>query len=78
MSRMTRPICAALLATAASICGPGAFAQTSTLYGLIDASGSHVKEVGATQHAWRLDSGNLVGRPQGELLKRLVSCTSRR
>jgi predicted porin len=56
---MTRPICAALLATAASICGPGAVAQTSILYGLIDASGSHVKEVGATQHAWRLDSGNL-------------------
>jgi predicted porin len=56
---MTRRIVAAVLASAGCACSLGAAAQSSVLYGLIDASGSHVKEVGTAQHVWRLDSGNL-------------------
>jgi predicted porin len=56
---MIRPIVVALLASAGCVCSLGAAAQSSVLYGLIDASGSHVKEVGADQHVWRLDSGNM-------------------
>ena len=40
------------------LCSVGAQAQNAVLYGLIDASGSHSKDVGGDSH-WRLDSGNM-------------------
>jgi predicted porin len=58
MPRPSRLLRAVLAAGAACLCSVGAQAQTATLYGLIDASGSHVKEVGG-QSNWRLESGNL-------------------
>nr|HET7859881.1 porin [Caldimonas sp.] len=58
MPRPRRLLRAVLVAAAACLCGTGAHAQNAVLYGLIDASGSHVKEVGRSSR-WRLDSGNL-------------------
>jgi predicted porin len=58
---MPRPRCllrAVIAAGAACLCSVGAQAQNAVLYGLLDASGSHVKEVGDVAH-WRLDSGNM-------------------
>jgi predicted porin len=55
---MTRSICVAVVAGGALVCNGGASAQTAIVYGLIDASGSHVKPVGG-QGRWQLDSGNL-------------------
>ena len=57
--RMIRSICAAALAVAAVLGSSAAAAQTSVLYGLLDASGSYVKPVGTDAHAWQLDNGNL-------------------
>ncbi|MGZ8260680.1 MAG: porin [Caldimonas sp.] len=57
MPRIHRPICAAVAACAASLSTVPAHAQ-SFLYGLIDASGSRVKDVGGKSQ-WQLDSGNL-------------------
>jgi predicted porin len=59
MPRIARTIRTASLAAAAALASVGAAAQNSVLYGLIDASGSYVKEVGADHHTWQLDSGNL-------------------
>lgn len=55
---MTRSICAAVVAGAASLCSVHAAAQTAVLYGLVDASGSRIKDAGANRQ-WRLDDGNL-------------------
>jgi len=55
---MTRSICAAVIAAAASLCSAPAAAQTAVLYGLLDASGSYIKEVGSNGQ-WRLDDGNM-------------------
>jgi predicted porin len=57
---MIRSIDAAAVATACLVCAGAAQAQTATLYGLLDASGSHVRPVGGDGH-WQLDSGNLQG-----------------
>ena len=58
MPRPSRFLRAVLAAGGACLCSVGSQAQTAILYGLIDASGSHVKEVGG-QSSWRLESGNL-------------------
>jgi predicted porin len=58
MPRPSRFLRAVLAAGAACLCSFGSQAQNAILYGLIDASGSHVKEVGG-QSSWRLESGNL-------------------
>ncbi len=55
---MNRSILAAA-AVAALACGTAAQAQTAVLYGLIDASGSHVKPLGGDAR-WQLDNGNLT------------------
>jgi Outer membrane protein (porin) len=55
---MIRSICAAVVAGATSLCSGHAAAQTAVLYGLLDASGSRIKEVGSNGQ-WRLDDGNL-------------------
>lgn len=55
---MNRSILAAA-AVAALTCGTVAQAQTAVLYGLIDASGSHVKPLGGDGR-WQLDNGNLA------------------
>lgn len=57
--QITRPILAALLGTALSGLPALASAQSAVLYGLIDASGSNVKPVGARHDRWQLDNGNL-------------------
>jgi predicted porin len=59
MPRIASTICTASLAAAAALASVGAAAQSNVIYGLIDASGSYVKEVGADHHAWQLDNGNL-------------------
>jgi predicted porin len=58
MPRMVRSICAAFYAACALLCGAGASAQSTTLYGLIDLSAASVKPVGgeATQ---QLDNGDM-------------------
>jgi predicted porin len=53
-----RSICAAVVAGVVSLGSVPAAAQTAVLYGLLDASGSHVKDVGS-RGQWQLDSGNL-------------------
>lgn len=58
MSRLTRLTCAAFLASAALLASVGASAQNAILYGLLDASGAHVKPVGG-QGVYLLDSGDL-------------------
>ena len=58
MPRPRRLLRAVLAAGAACLCSVGAQAQNAVLYGLIDASGSHSKDVGGDSH-WRLDSGNM-------------------
>jgi predicted porin len=58
MSRLTRSICAAPVAAAALLCGAGACAQSATLYGMLDASGAHVKPVGGPA-VYLLDSGDM-------------------
>ena len=56
--RMTRSICAALVA--AALLGAGAArAQTAVLYGLLDASGSYIKPVGSDDHLLHLTNGNM-------------------
>ena len=55
---MIRPLIVAALATAALAAGSAARAQTAVLYGLLDASGAHVKPVGGVSH-WHLDNGDL-------------------
>jgi predicted porin len=55
---MNRSILAAA-AVAALACGTAAQAQTAVLYGLIDASGSHVRPLGGDGR-WQLDNGNLA------------------
>ena len=55
---MLRSICAAVVAGAASLCSIPATAQTAVLYGLIDASGSRVKEVGGDWR-WQLDADGM-------------------
>jgi predicted porin len=59
MSRIARTIRTASLALAAVLGSAGAAAQNSVLYGLIDASGSYSRDVGADHHSWQLDNGNL-------------------
>ncbi|HEY4956953.1 MAG TPA: porin [Caldimonas sp.] len=59
MLRLTRSIRAALVAGVALLCSAGANAQSATLYGVLDASGAHVKPVGG-QGAYFLDSGDLT------------------
>ncbi|MEO7055696.1 MAG: porin [Caldimonas sp.] len=46
-------------AIAALACGTAAQAQSAVLYGLIDASGSHVRPLGGDSR-WQLDNGNLT------------------
>lgn len=58
MPRMTRSICAALVASAAALAAAPAAAQTAVLYGLVDASASRVKDVGGERRL-QLDSGDL-------------------
>jgi len=58
MPRPCRLFRAVLAASAACLCSLGASAQNAVVYGLLDASGSHVKEVGGNSQ-WRLESGNL-------------------
>ena len=58
MHRPCRLLRAFLAASAACLCSVGAQAQTAVLYGLLDASGSHVKDVGGNSR-WQLDSGNM-------------------
>jgi predicted porin len=58
MSRLTRSIRAALVAGVALLCSAGANAQSSTLYGVLDASGAHVKPVGG-KGVYLLDNGDL-------------------
>jgi predicted porin len=59
MPRIPRSICAAaVVAGVASLGSVAARAQTAVLYGLIDASASRVKDVGAERRL-QLDSGNL-------------------
>jgi len=58
MPRLPCPLRAFAFASVACLCSAGAAAQSATLYGLLDASGSHVKEVGGNSR-WRLDSGNM-------------------
>jgi predicted porin len=58
MTPSCRLLRAVLAASAACLCGVGAGAQNAVVYGLLDASGSHVKEVGGSSQ-WRLESGNL-------------------
>jgi len=55
---MTRSIIAALSCALAFVFSPGARAQNSVLYGVVDLSGSHVKPVGGSSR-WQLDSGNM-------------------
>jgi predicted porin len=57
MSRLARSISAVAFVAAAFLASVGARAQTAVLYGLIDASASRVKEVGAERRL-QLDSGN--------------------
>ena len=57
MPRMTRWIRAAAVAGTLMLCSVAAPAQTAVLYGLLDASGSRVKDVGASR-SLQLDSGN--------------------
>jgi predicted porin len=59
MPRIARTIRIASLAAAAALGGAGAAAQSNVLYGLIDASGSYSRDVGADHHHWRLDDGSL-------------------
>ncbi|HEY2561145.1 MAG TPA: porin [Caldimonas sp.] len=59
MPRIARTIRTASLAAAAVLGSVGAAAQSNVIYGLIDASGSYIKEVGADHHSWQLDNGNL-------------------
>jgi predicted porin len=58
MPRTLPSICAAVVAGAAFLCSAPAAAQMAVLYGLIDASASRVKDVGAERRL-QLDSGNL-------------------
>jgi predicted porin len=58
MLRPFRLLLATVAASVACLCSAGAAAQNATLYGLVDASGSHVKDVGG-QSRWQLDSGNM-------------------
>jgi predicted porin len=58
MPRLTRSIHATLAAGVALLCSVGAQAQSSTLYGVLDASGAHVKPVGG-KGAYYLDNGDL-------------------
>jgi predicted porin len=58
MPRPCRLLRAVLAASAACLCSAAAQAQNAVLYGLLDASGSHVKDVGGNSR-WRLDSGNM-------------------
>ncbi|MDQ6683491.1 MAG: porin, partial [Pseudomonadota bacterium] len=55
---MTRLLIAAAIAAFALVTGPAAQAQSATLYGLLDASGAHVKPVGGNAR-WQLDNGDL-------------------
>jgi predicted porin len=59
MPRLSRSHRAALVASVACLCSAGAAAQNATLYGLLDASGSHVRDVGSDHSRWQLDSGNM-------------------
>ena len=56
---MTRSILAAGFIAAIACCG-GAQAQSSVLYGLIDASGSRTRPVGVDERRWQLDNGNMT------------------
>ena len=56
---MSRPILAAAFGTALTCLPALAQAQTSVLYGLMDASGSNVKPVGSSNDRWQLDNGNM-------------------
>lgn len=56
---MTRSTFGAACVAAVALCGTGAQAQTAVLYGLIDASGSHVRPTGGSGR-WQLDSANLT------------------
>ena len=58
MPRPHRLLRAVLAAGAACLCSVGVEAQNAVLYGVLDASGSHSKDVGGDSH-WRLDSGNM-------------------
>ena len=58
MTAMSRSISASLLAAAACLVAVPAQAQNVVLYGLLDASGSHVRPVGG-QGRFQLDDGNL-------------------
>ena len=55
---MLRSICATVVAGAASLCSVPATAQTALLYGVLDVSGSRVKEVGGDWR-WQLDSDSM-------------------
>ena len=55
---MLRSICATVVAGAASLCSVPATAQTASLYGVLDLSGSRVKEVGGNWR-WQLDSDSM-------------------
>lgn len=59
MSRTTRSIRHALVATGALLCAAGAGAQTAVVYGLLDASAARVKPIGG-RASYELDSGNLA------------------
>src|SRR5690349_24411377 len=58
MPRPCRFLRAVLAASVACLGSIDAGAQTAVLYGLLDASGSRVKDVGGSSR-WQLDSGNM-------------------
>ena len=58
MLRMSRSIRSAFFCTVFALCGSGAWAQNSVLYGLVDASVSRVKPLGGSSR-WQLDAGNM-------------------
>jgi predicted porin len=58
MPRPRRLLRAVLAVSAACLSSLGASAQNAVVYGALDASGSHVKDVGGNSQ-WRLESGNL-------------------
>lgn len=60
MLRLNRSIASTLGAAALVVSSLAATAQTSMLYGLVDASGSHVKPLGGGKSSVQLDSGNMT------------------
>lgn len=55
---MLRTLLAAALATAAALCSLDVRAQSNTIYGLLDASGSRSRPPGG-EYRWQLDSGSM-------------------